>query len=529
MKASDHLQIINSRVKWVSGGIGILLLALVLTMGADAARVMDGIRTWVTGNFTWYFVLMASVSLFFCIWLALGPYGNVRLGGADAKPEFSTFSWYAMLFSCGQGIGLIFWSVAEPIMLYNDPVIGTPGSIDSAYSGTVWGYFHWAIHAWAVYCVVAICLAYSIHNRRTRLSFISTVEESLPKRGRTGLSILIEVLAILATVFGLSTSFGFAAQQLNAGLQYSMGTPYNALFQSVIVVCLGVLAAISLYFGVKKGMQLVSQINMWLSILLLVAILLLGPTVFLMAFFTNSFGQYLGDMFTMGFHNDAFAIVNGLTSWTNSWDGWWTTFIWCWVFSFSPFVGGFIARISRGRTLREFVFSVVVIPSLLVCIWIAIFGGTAIALDMESGGAISAAVAENTSSGLFSTIENMNIGLIGTLLLIVATVLVGTYYITSLDSGIHALSSLVASDEREPRIYRLMLCLLVSLIALTLLSIGGVTALSSTQTAAIVGALPFSFVVVLMGVNLIKRLQQDADVAQPESKRRKQPLIAAPR
>lgn len=483
----------------------IALIVMVLSKPDGVAAVIFDMRTYVTGGFTWLFILYSLFAVAVCAWLAFSKLGRqVRLGGPGAKPEYSNFAWYSMLFACGQGIGLIFWSVAQPIMLRDaSPVIQSmEGNV--AGGGLVWAYFHWGFTAWAMYCVVAVCLAYSHHNLGKTLTFREATVDLLPRWARGGAGVVVELLAIMATILGLSTSFAFAAMQFTAGLTSFTGLASSPSIWLFVIVGLGTAAAISAFFGISRGMRVISETNSILSVVLVVAAFIFGPTLFIISNITQTFGSYFANFVPMSFWTDAPSTAEPLTSWQQSWNGWWTVFIWCWVIAFSPFVAGFIARISRGRTLREFVIGVTVIPSLIVMLWIGVLGSAAIYYDDRSGRGISAAVNDNVASGLFAMLES--IPMVGSLLLVVATVLVATYYVTSLDAGTYALADFVSAPKRAGAWFRVVLVLSIGAVATILLTLGGSGVVDTVQTGTIIGAFPFSIVILLMIINTIRRL-----------------------
>lgn len=484
----------------------VLIIAAVVAVTVNpegAAALIGRLRTFVTGGFTWWFVIYSLLAVGVCAWLCISKVGKVRLGGPKARPEHSNFSWYSMLFACGQGIGLIFWSVAEPIMLREEtPVI--PTGANPGEGGIVWTYFHWGLTAWAMYCVVAICLAYSHHNLGKTLTFREATVDILPRRAQRPAGVVIELLAIIATVLGLATSFGFAAMQFTSGATKVLPIESGTLVWIIVILTFGALTAISAFLGVNKGMKRISGMNSILSIVLVVAVFIFGPTVYLLSNMSQTFGSFFQHFIPMSFFTGAETSGAPLADWTDSWNGWWTVFIWCWVIAFSPFVAGFIARISRGRTIRQFVLGVTIIPSLIVMVWVAIIGSAGIHYDNESG-QISADAAEDTSSALFSMLEM--VPWIGTLLIIVATILVASYYVTSLDSGTYALAEFVSAPKKSGPWFRVVLVASIATVALVLLSIGGVDAVDTVQTGTIIGGFPFSFVIVLMIINLIRRLR----------------------
>ncbi|MFB0836091.1 BCCT family transporter [Arthrobacter halodurans] len=486
----------------------LLIIGVIIAVTANpdgAAEVINQMRTFVTSGFTWLFILYSAIAVGVCAWLAVGKSGRIRIGGPQAKPEHSKFAWYSMLFACGQGIGLIFWSVAEPIMLRDEsPLI--PAGANPGEGGIVWTYFHWGLTAWAMYCVVAVCLAYSHHNLGKTLTFREATVDILPHRAQRPAGVVVELLAIIATVLGLATSFGFAALQFTSGISTFTGvTPGPGIW--IAVICgLGGLAAISAFVGVNKGMKRISEANSILSIVLIAGVFVFGPTVYILSNLSQTFGSFAYNFIPMSLWTDAATATAPLESWQDSWNGWWTVFIWCWVIAFSPFVAGFIARISRGRTIREFVLGVTIIPSLIVMIWVGVIGSAALYYDDATNRSISDDVAADTSSGLFSTLEMIPV--IGGVLLVVATILVATYYITSLDSGTYALAEFVSAPKKAGPWFRVVLVLSIAAVAVVLLSIGGTAVVDTVQTGTIIGAFPFSFVILLMIANLIRRLRK---------------------
>ncbi|RAX49238.1 BCCT family transporter [Arthrobacter sp. AQ5-05] len=481
-----------------------VVILLVILNPEGAANVISDMRTFVTGKFTWLFILYSVIAVVVCIWLATSRVGKIRLGGPKSKPEHSKFAWYSMLFACGQGIGLIFWSVAEPIMLREENPVIPVGDAGPAEGAMVWSYFHWGLTAWAMYCVVAVCLAYSHHNLGKTLTFREATVDILPKWAQRGAGVIVELLAIIATVLGLATSFGFAAMQFSSGITSFTGLVSSPVTWLIVILALGSLTAVSAFFGINKGMRRVSETNSILSIVLVIAVFVFGPTLFIISNLSQTFGSFFTNFIPMSFWTDVSTTAQPLESWQDSWNGWWTVFIWCWVIAFSPFVAGFIARISRGRTIREFVIGVTVIPSLIVMIWIGVIGSSAIYYDDKSGGGVSSSVAEETSSGLFVMLQSIPV--VGGLLLVVATVLVATYYVTSLDSGTYALAEFVSSPKKSGPGFRVVLVASIAAVTIVLLTLGGTAVVDTVQTGTIIGAFPFSFVILLMIANLIRRL-----------------------
>lgn len=481
-----------------------------------ASAAISEMRTFVTGKFTWLFILYSVFTVGVCIWLSMSRVGKIRLGGPKAKPQHSKFAWYSMLFACGQGIGLIFWSVAEPIMLRDEnPVIPAGANGGGEEGAIVWTYFHWGLTAWAMYCAVAVCLAYSHHNLGKTLTFREATVDILPRWSRRGAGVVVELLAIIATVLGLATSFGFAAMQFSSGISSFTGASASPMMWFMVILIFAGITSISAIVGINKGMARISGLNSILSIVLLAAVLIFGPSLYIISNMSQTFGSLFTNFASMSLWTDSGLAATTIDSWQDSWNGWWTVFIWCWVIAFSPFVAGFIARISRGRTIREFVLGVTIIPSLIVMVWVAIIGSAAIYYDDQSNRSISDSVAADTSSGLFAMLDSVPV--IGTILLVIATILVATYYVTSLDSGIYALSEFVSAPGKSGPVFRVVLVLSVATVTTVLLTMGGTAVVDTVQTGTIIGAFPFSFVIILMIINLIRRLlKRDKAIRQLE-------------
>lgn len=488
----------------------VLIVAAVVWVIVDpggAAETIATMRTFVTGEFTWLFVLYSLIALGVCIWAAFSKFGKVRLGGPKAKPLHGRFAWYSMLFACGQGIGLIFWSVAEPIMLRDENPVIPPTPTGSGEEGAiVWTYFHWGLTAWAMYCVVALCLAYSHHNLGKTLTFREATVDILPKKVQRPAGVVVELLAIIATVLGLATSFGFAAMQFSSGVTSFTGIESGPTMWIIVIGAFAAVTGISAYIGINKGMARLSGLNSILSIVLVVGVFVFGPTLYMISTVTQTFGSFGQNFLSMSFFTDFQITASSLDTWQDSWNGWWTVFIWCWVIAFSPFVAGFVARISRGRTIRDFVIGVTVVPSLIVMVWVGVLGAAAVYYDDQTGRSITDQVAEDTSSGLFAMLDQIPI--VGTILLVVATILVATYYITSLDSGTYALGEFVTAPRKSSPFFRVILVLSIGTVATVLLTIGGEAVVDTVQTGTIIGAFPFSFVILLMIANFVRRLRK---------------------
>lgn len=503
-KHKDSLQRDDLGIRIATAAALLLVIIAVIANPSAAHDVIQNVRTFITKYFSWWIIVAAGLALILCLWLALSKYGRIRLGGPNARPKYRRFVWVSMLFACGQGIGLIFWSVAEPIMVRNDNPLLDSYPIGEVNGALGWSYFHWAITAWAIYCIVAVCLAYSRFNKNKKPSFRGACEDIIPSRIRHGSGLIIEWLAIITTILGLATSFGFASLQFSSGLSTLFGIEASLILKVGVVIVIGLIAAISVFVGISKGMARISSLNSILSIGLIVIVFIFGPTLYLLNIIPESIGSYIQTFIPMSTLMDA--SPNSIESWSESWNGVWSVFIFCWCFAFSPFVASFIASISEGRTLREFIFGIIGIPSVIVVVWIGVIGGSALYYDDMLGGFISNAVAVDPSMGLFAM--GQAVPYVGIVVIIVATILVGTYFITSVDSGIHALSGFVSTAAKPSALFKVVLACLITGVTLVLLLMGGDSVLDTIQTGTIVGALPFTIIVVIMVANLIKSLRQ---------------------
>lgn len=462
---------------------------------------------YVISNFGWLFVLSTFGFLVFVLFLAFSRYGRIRLGRDGEEPEFRTSSWVAMMFSVGMGIGLMFYGVAEPISHLTAPPHGLaePGSEDAARLAMQYSYFHWALHPWAIYAVVGLSLAYFVF-RKGKSNLISTAfYPLLGERVEGAPGKAIDVLAIFATLFGTATSLGLGALQINGGLNYLWGIPVGTGVAIGIIAVLTVAFVVSAVTGVHNGIQWLSNTNMVLAALLLLFVLVVGPTVFIFNTFTESIGDYFSRLVPMSFQTAAFGDAEWLAGWT--------IFYWAWWISWTPFVGTFIARISRGRTIREFVLGVLVVPSVVTFVWFAVLGGTALDMQLDGQGDIAAAVAESPAAALFATLEELPLSVPMSLL---AIFLVALFFVSGADAGAVVMGMLSSRGVLEPNraLVALWGILAGAAAAICLLS-GG---LEGLQQAAIISAAPFVVVMILMCYSLFRELRSETlpGIAPPE-------------
>ncbi len=476
------------------------LIGLVVLWGlASPATLDDAVNAAlavVTRNFGWLYLWVVLGLVLLALVLAFSRYGDLKLGDEDDEPRFSIGSWFAMLFAAGMGIGLVFWGVAEPLSHYASPPPGfVTGSADAANAAMRFSFFHWGLHPWAIYGVVGLAMAF-FQFRRGGSSLVSTATEALPWRVVRRASPLFNVLAVVATAFGVAASLGMGASQINSGLNAVFGVPIGPVAQSVIIVVTTVLFVVSAISGVERGIKWLSSANLVLAALLALAVLVLGPTISIIDTFTTTLGSYLSELVRMSLRMTPFR--------ETSWVGDWTIFYWAWWISWSPFVGLFIATVSRGRTIREFLLGTVLAPTIVGFAWFAVFGGTALHMEIFDRVPLAAAVQADVSTAIFAMFDAMPYGAV---MSIAATVLVVVFFVTSGDSATLVLGMMsTGGNPNPPALVKLVWGVLVAAIALSLMLAGGIRAV---QTATIVFALPFTVVVVLMAVSVTRAIGDD--------------------
>ncbi len=459
-----------------------------------------------TTNFGWFYLIVTFGFLIFCIFLAFSRYGQIPLGSDDDEPEYSLPTWFAMLFSAGMGIGLVFWGVAEPVSHYFSPPAGVTGqTTEAAQTALRYAFFHWGLHPWGIYALIALALAYFQFRKGAKGLISSTFGPLLGERIHGPLGKGIDVLAVIATAFGVATSLGLGTLQINGGLSHLFGLPSSTTVQIVIISIITVLFLLSATTGLDRGIKYLSNTNLVLALLLLLLTLVLGPTSFIFDAFTSTLGSYLNNLISMSLR---------LTPFTQgTWVANWTLFYWSWWIAWAPFVGMFIARVSKGRTIMEFVICVMLVPSLLSFIWFSVFGGTALHLEIFDQAPIGAAVQRDISTALFLALEQLPMGYI---LAVVAILLIITFFITSADSAIFVLGMLSSDGNLDPsNRVKITWGVLQSAIAIVLLLSGG---LEGLQTASIVAALPFTVIMVLMCFSLVMALQEEDRITKKKRK-----------
>ncbi len=479
--------------------ITLFLVVIAVTLGVafpEKFETLTGnIKAFVATSFGWYYMLLLSALVIIAIFVAISPYGRIRLGKDHEKPDFSTGSWVAMLFSAGMGIGLVFYGAAEPLFHYmSNAPLAEEGSNKAFKQGLSYAYFHWGLHVWAMYGVTALSLAF-FQFRKDEPGLISATLKPLFGEKMNGpLGVLIDVLAVFATVFGVATSLGFGAVQINGGLSHLFGFEVGFTSQFFIIAIVTILFLISAWSGLSKGIKYLSNANMVLAVILLIVVLVVGPTLLILNMFTETFGLYFQNIIQMSFRTAPLEGDN--RTWLDSW----TIFYWAWWISWAPFVGMFIARISRGRTIRQFITGVLILPTLIVSIWFAAFGTTA--GNVQNSGIDLTQYA--TELVLFNMFDQLPMSII---LSIVAILLIGSFFITSADSATFVLGMQSTNGSLEPpNMVKIVWGVAQSAVALILLYVGGLTAIQNT---IIIAALPFSFVMILMVIALFRALNKE--------------------
>lgn len=520
-KTGTHspLASIAPRVFWPSAIIIVTFVLYTTIFKNSAQRVISAVQEQIISGLGWYYTALVSLFVIFALWVGIGRFGDIRLGKDDERPEFSMGSWLAMLFAAGMGIGLVFWGVAEPLNHFVSPRPGV-GEAEATRSefAMVQTFLHWGIHPWAIYVVVGLAVAYAVHRKNRPISIRWALEPIFGDRIKGAWGDAIDTIAVVGTVFGVATSLGFGVLQISAGLGFQgwvtdPGTPLRV----VLIIGITLLATISVVTGVGKGIKWLSNINMGLAGGLLVFILVAGPTLFLLNGFVEDIGAYLQNLLALSFDTGASQGEEG-TAWVSGW----TVFYWGWWISWAPFVGVFIARISRGRTVREFVTGVLLVPTLLTFFWFAVLGGSALHREtVGEGGLVGEDGAVGTDSALFQLLDGMPGG---ALVAGAAILLIVLFFVTSSDSGSYVVDVLASGGDPNPPTWsRVFWCGAQGAVAIALLiaSGTGTGSLTTLQTVAIITALPFSLVMIGMCLATAKAFRREHH-ANLVAQRRKQ-------
>ncbi|WP_058308036.1 BCCT family transporter [Gracilibacillus massiliensis] len=471
--------------------------------------------SWMITNFGWFYMLITALFVLFVIVLAVSPYGKIRLGKPDDRPEYSWFSWIGMLFAAGIGVGFVFWGVAEPLLYYMDPPLGyDPGTRESALAGLRYGSYHWALHPWAIFSIVGMTLAY-VQYRKDRPALISSAfYPVLGDRVNGWAGKTIDTLAVLATCTGVATTFGLSAMQITGGLSHITPIPNSPWTQLVIISIVTVLFMLSAARGLDRGIKILSNINLVVAGLLLLFVIIVGPTLFIAESFVTTLGGYLTNVVPMALTLTPFS--------ESEWLGTNTIFFWAWHISWAPFMGIFIARISKGRTIREFMAGVLIVPALLAIIWFTTFGGTGLNVEMYGAGGLAELVNSDVELALFAMLAELPLSVITNTL---AIILILIFFITSADSASFVLGSMTSNGDLEPKTWvKLVWGFLIAGAASVLLFSGG-GGLNALQTASIIAALPFAIVMVLMIVSVLITLGKDWQIDRNLRRRKREDRV----
>lgn len=478
----------------------ILLVSVISVLYPEMAdAILSLIKSFIFVNLNWVYVWSVTCFVIFLIYLLFSKYGNIRLGDNDSRPEHSFFSWVAMLFSAGMGIGLMYFGVAEPMQHYTADVFGLGHYVNKAKNAQLYTFFHWGVHAWAIYGLVGLSLSYFAYRLKLPLSLRSCFYPLLKNKTNGKWGNVIDVFALCSTFFGITTTLGFGVVQINSGLQFLNIVPdTNFFYQIVIVAVLVSLAVISALTGVDKGIKILSNINVTMVVALLLFVLILGPTVYLIGSFTEGIGNYINNFFNLTFATHVYEKEE------LPWFYDWTILYWAWWISWSPYVGLFIAKISKGRTIREFVVAVLLIPSLFNFIWMTVFGNSAIWFDENIGKGALSAVAGNPDALMFRFLEYLPFSTIASFMTILIVII---FFVTSADSGIFVMNNIATKNAvKSPKWQTILWGTLLAGLSLLLLNAGGLKAL---QSMTLITALPFSIILILFIVSLVKALTID--------------------
>jgi choline/glycine/proline betaine transport protein len=487
---------VNGPVFFTSAIIIIVIITLTLMFKEGAEQVFAATQDYVANKAGWFFILSVNVFLIFVIYLAFSKFGHLRIGGQNAKPEFKTLSWFAMLFSAGMGIGLLFWSISEPVYHFLSPPMAEGGTAEAAKEAMKFTFLHWGFHAWSVYALVGLSLAYFTYSRGLPLTIRSIFYPFLGDKIYGKIGDAIDIFAVLATLFGLATSLGMGVQQIAAGLNHLFEIDSGVQTQILLIAGITSIATVSVVLGVDKGVRVLSEWNMRIALFFLLLVVLLGPTIFIFKSFVQNTGSYLSSFLEVATWTESYTGSN----WQNAW----TVFYWGWWIAWSPFVGMFIARISKGRTVREFILGVLLVPSLVTFFWITAFGSTALHLTLLGDDTISNAVNDNVATALFVFLEDYPFAFY---LNIIAIILIAGFFITSSDSGSLVVDNLTSGGKIDAPVgQRIFWALAEGGVASVLLVGGGLQAL---QTATIVTGLPFAVILIVMCFSLYKGLSED--------------------
>lgn len=488
---------LNPPVFYSAAGLIIVILLFAAVVPDTANTWFQAIQAAIIENGSWFYVLAVAIILISVLYLGFSKMGAIKLGPDHSEPDYSKITWFSMLFSAGMGIGLMFFGVAEPVMHFLAPPVAEAGSVEAAREAMKITFFHWGLHAWAIYAIVALILAFFAYRHGLPLTLRSALYPMIGDRIYGPIGHVVDIFAVIGTVFGVATSLGYGVTQINAGINYLFDIPVSDTVQVILIIGVTLLAVISVTTGLDKGIRRLSELNMILAVLLLVFVLLLGPTVFLLQAFVQNTGSYVSELVNNTFNLFAYEKTD--------WIGGWTVFYWGWWLSWAPFVGLFIARVSRGRTIREFVLGVLLVPAGFTLMWMTFFGNSAIDMILNKGVTSLGEMVENdVSIALFAFLEQFPWS---GFLSLVATLMVVVFFVTSSDSGSMVVDMLCSNGRDDtPAWQRIFWASGEGIVAIILLLAGGLGAL---QTMTIASALPFTIILLTATYGLIQALRVD--------------------
>ncbi|WP_173917410.1 BCCT family transporter [Halobacillus sp. Marseille-Q1614] len=508
-KKEKRLKFMNSTF-WIS----FIVVSLFALWGALAPKQLGEQATFIydfiAGTFGWFYLGFVLFLVLFNFYLAFSKYGRIRLGGDDTKPKYPLFTWIAMLFSCGFGVSIVFWGVAEPMTHFGSPPPFDPsveaGTTEAARTAMWNAFFNNGIHQWASFTFVGLAISYFIYRQEERSLISDTMNPVIGSTGKKPLRNTIDIIAIIATVMGVATTLGLSVLQINSGLGSVFNAPTGSTTQLIIVIVMFLFFSVSALSGLDRGIKYLSNTNLALALILMVAVLFIGPTGFILETITMGVGDYLQNFFQASLRMDSYT--------DGTWVQDWPIYYWAWTIAWSPFVGMFVARISRGRTVREFVLGVMVAPPLIGIIWIGIFGGTAIHFDLFQGTDIAGAVADDPATALFSMLDNLPLG---SILAILSICLLFTFLVTSADSATFVLGMMSTNGDKNPSaVIKMIWGTLIASVAIILIISAG---LEGLQTASLIGALPFAVVLFIACISLLKAIREDYRETREEQER----------
>lgn len=510
---------IRNKYKFLNAvfGISFIVIFLFTLGGALATNTLESranaVYDFIASGFGWFYLLFVLMLIFFNFYMALSKYGKVRLGGDHAKPKYPFFTWIAMLFSCGFGVSIVFWGVAEPMTHFANVPPGNAGvqpeTADAARIAMWNAFFNNGIHQWASFTFVGLAISYFMYRQNERSLISDTLIPLLGENGKKPLRHTIDIIAVIATVMGVATTLGLSVMQINGGLSNVFGLPGGSTTQITIVAVMFAAFMVSTLSGLDRGIKYLSNVNLGVALILMVSVLIIGPTGFILNTITTGIGDYLQNFFQASLQLDHYS--------GGTWAQQWPIYYWAWTIAWSPFVGMFVARISKGRTIREFVLGVMVAPPLIGIMWIGIFGGTAINMDLFQGTDIAGAVENDVTNALFAMLSNLPLG---TILSVLSICLLFTFLVTSADSATFVLGMMTSDGDTNPAmVLKVIWGILIAALATILIISAGVDGL---QTVSLIGALPFSIVLFAASISLLKSIREDYKATKKREEDRKE-------